>query len=166
MSAIVEDDADNPTRWRYFLRYMQGRICCSFTITKNFISISFTIFFAGKVNQKTIDPFDSTEEGYRNFILFAFHPSVTDTMGIFHMLRQFLVILDSILSKDGNTAPPPNVGIGENTLPPPMEQLVPNGFGLNWSYFNGIKEYIYPRKSPLEFLSGLSEDLGIVIAFI
>ena len=121
--------------------------------------------FTGKVNQKTIDPFDSTEEGYRNFILFAFHPSVTDTMGIFHMLRQFLVILDSILSKDGNTAPPPNVGVGENTLPPPMEQLVPNGFGLNWSYFNGIKEYIYPRKSPLEFLSGLSEDLGI-IAFI
>ena len=117
--------------------------------------------FTGKVNQKTIDPFDSTEEGYRNFILFAFHPSVTDTMGTFHMLRQFLVILDSILSKDGNTAPVPNVGVGENTLPPPMEQLVPNGFGLNWSYFNGIKEYIYPRKSPLEFLSGLSEDLGI-----
>ena len=126
----------------------------------------FYCLFTGKVNQKTIDPFDSTEEGYRNFILFAFHPSVTDTMGIFHMLRQFLVILDSILSKDGNTAPPPNVGIGENTLPPPMEQLVPNGFGLNWSYFNGIKEYIYPRKSPLEFLSGLSEDLGIVIALI
>ena len=97
LSAIVEDDAEDYTRWRYFLRYMQG-----------------------KVNQKTIDPFDSKEEGYRNFIFFAFHPSVTDTVGMFHMLRQFLVILDSILDKDGYTAPP-IVGVGENTLPPTLE---------------------------------------------
>ena len=26
-------------------------------------------------------------------------------------------------------------------------------FGFTWSHFNSIKEYIYPRKSPLEFLS-------------
>ena len=80
LAAIIEDDSDISTRWRYFLRYMQG-----------------------KVNQRTIEPFDSTEEGFRNFILFTFHPCITDTIGVFHMLRQFLVILDSILAQDGNT---------------------------------------------------------------
>ena len=80
LAAITEDDSDVSTRWRYFLRYMQG-----------------------KVNQRTIEPFDSTEEGFRNFILFTFHPCITDTVGAFHMLRQFLVILDSILAQGGNT---------------------------------------------------------------
>ena len=138
LSAIVEDEADEPTRWRYFLRYMQG-----------------------KVNQRTIDPFDSTEEGYRNFIIFTFHPSVTDTVGVFHLLRQFLVILDSILALDGNTAPLPDVGVaGEShSLPPPIEQLIHQQLSYatikEWSGFNSFKEYIYSRKSPLEFLGGV-----------
>ena len=116
----------------------------------------------GKVNRSTIDPFDSTEEGYRNFILFAFHPSITDTVGIFHMLRQFLVILDSILVMDGNTAPPPNVGLTENSILPPSleEKIVPNSFaGFSWSHLNSIRDYILPRKSPLEFLGGAANSL-------
>ena len=64
MSAIVEDDSEQATRWRYFLRHMQG-----------------------KINQRTIDPYDENEEGYRCFILMAFHPSITDTVGVFHLMR-------------------------------------------------------------------------------
>lgn len=136
LAAIIEDDSDVSTRWRYFLRYMQG-----------------------KVNQRTIEPFDATEEGFRNFILFTFHPCITDTVGVFHMLRQFLVILDSILSQDGNTAPPPDVGVAEPSLPPSIETLVQVHYTLkDWVPLNSIKEYIYPRKSPLEFLGQQSEE--------
>ncbi len=41
----------------------------------------------GKINQRTIEPFDATEEGFRCFILMAFHPSITDTVGVFHLMR-------------------------------------------------------------------------------
>ena len=131
LAAIIEDDSDISTRWRYFLRYMQG-----------------------KVNQRTIEPFDATgEEGFRNFILFTFHPCITDTIGVFHMLRQFLVILDSILAQDGNTGPPPDIGVADQSLPPSIESLVPLTYSLkDWVPLNSIKEYIYPRKSPLESL--------------
>ena len=135
LAAIIEDDSDISTRWRYFLRYMQG-----------------------KVNQRTIEPFDSTEEGFRNFILFTFHPCITDTIGVFHMLRQFLVILDSILAQDGNTGPPPDVGVADTSLPPPIENLVPLSYTLkDWVPFNSMKEYIYPRKSPIESLNSSFE---------
>ena len=131
LAAIVEDEADIDTRWRYFLRYMQG-----------------------KVNQRNIEPFDATEEGFRNFILFTFHPSVTDTVGVFHMLRQFLVILDSILVLDGNTAPPPDVGVALNmTLPPPIDPFLSPSYSLReWATpsITSLRDYIYPRKSPLE----------------
>ena len=132
LAAIVEDDADSATRWRYFLRYMQGR-----------------------VNQRNIEPFDATEEGFRNFILFTFHPSVTDTVGVFHMLRQFLVILDSILVLDGNTAPPPDVGVvAQNALPPPIDPFLSSqSYSLReWATpsITSLRDYIYPRKSPLE----------------
>ena len=112
----------------------------------------------GKVNQRTIEPFDSTEEGFRNFILFTFHPCITDTIGVFHMLRQFLVILDSILAQDGNTGPPPDVGVADTSLPPPIENLVPLSYTLkDWVPFNSMKEYIYPRKSPIESLNSSFE---------
>ena len=43
---------------------------------------------------------------FRSFILMAFHPSVTDTMGALHLARQFLITLDRILEEDssGSTA--------------------------------------------------------------
>ena len=112
----------------------------------------------GKVNQRTIEPFDSTEEGFRNFILFAFHPCITDTVGVFHMLRQFLVILDSILVQDGNTAPLPDVGVAHNhSLSPSVESLIAPTYSLkDWVPINSIRDYIYPRKSPLEFLGQIS----------
>jgi hypothetical protein len=54
LSAIIEDDSPVDTRWRYFLRYFQG-----------------------KVNQEDIADFDSEDEGFRSFILMSFHPSIT-----------------------------------------------------------------------------------------
>ena len=139
LAAIIEDDSDISTRWRYFLRYMQG-----------------------KVNQRTIEPFDSTEEGFRNFILFTFHPCITDTIGAFYMLRQFLVILDSILAQDGNTGPPPDVGVADLSLPPPIEHLVPLTYSLkDWVPLNSIKEYIYPRKSPVESLRSFEQETEV-----
>ena len=139
LAAIMEDEADSGTRWRYFLRYMQG-----------------------KVNQRNIEPFDATEEGFRNFILFTFHPSVTDTVGVFHMLRQFLVILDSILVLDGNTAPPPDVGVAHSaTLPPPIDPFLSPSYSLReWATpsISSLRDYIYPRKSPLECWGNNSEE--------
>ncbi len=76
MAAIVEDDSPESTRWRYFLRYFQG-----------------------KWNGCTIANFDEEEEGFRSFILITFHPAITDTLGSFHLCRQFLLILDSILEQ-------------------------------------------------------------------
>ena len=71
------------------------------------------------------------------------------------MLRQFLVILDSILAQDGNTGPPPDVGVvAHNSLPPSIEHLVPLNYSLkDWVPFSSIKEYIYPRKSPIEVMT-------------
>jgi len=76
VAAIIEDDSPVATRWRYFLRYFQGR-----------------------VNGQTIPNFDEEEEGHRSFILMTFHPSVTDALGSFHLTRQFLQILDNILAQ-------------------------------------------------------------------
>lgn len=42
MAAIIEDDAPTETRWRYFLRYFQG-----------------------KVNQEDIADYDEEDEGFR-----------------------------------------------------------------------------------------------------
>ena len=42
----------------------------------------------------------------RSFILMAFHPSVTDTMGALHLARQFLVTLDRILEEDSSGSTP------------------------------------------------------------
>ena len=79
------------------------------------------------------------------------------TVGVFHMLRQFLVILDSILAQDGNTGPPPDVGVADDSLPPSIESLVPLTYSLkDWVPLNSIKEYIYPRKSPMESLKRTS----------
>ena len=115
----------------------------------------------GKVNRRTIDPFDSTEEGFRNFILFTFHPYITDTVGVFHMLRQFLVILDSILAQDGNTGPPiSDIGPTDHSFPPSVENLVPTAYSLkDWVPLGTLKEYIYPRKSALEPLGSKDPEV-------
>ena len=42
----------------------------------------------------------------RSFILMAFHPSVTDTMGALHLARQFLITLDRILEEDSSGSTP------------------------------------------------------------
>ena len=42
LAAIIEDDAPTETRWRYFLRYFQG-----------------------KVNQEDIADYDEEDEGFR-----------------------------------------------------------------------------------------------------
>ena len=43
---------------------------------------------------------------FRSFILMAFHPSVTDTMGALHLARQFLITLDRILEEDSSGSTP------------------------------------------------------------
>ena len=91
IAAILEDDSSVETRWRYFLRYFQG-----------------------KVNQADIDKFDEEEDGFRSLILMTFHPSVTDTIGSFHLARQFLLILDTILEQDSSSVRVPNESLDEN----------------------------------------------------
>ncbi len=76
----MEDDSPVSTRWRYFLRYFQG-----------------------KVNGQTIANYDEEEEGFRSVILMTFHPSITDSLGSFHLTKQFLTILDAILEQVCNT---------------------------------------------------------------
>ncbi len=76
LRAIFDDSIESSTQWRYFLRYMQG-----------------------KVNNSDIADYDEDEEGFRSFLLVAFHPSITDPVGAFHLLRQFLMILDAILEQ-------------------------------------------------------------------
>ena len=41
--------------------------------------------------------YDENEEGHRSFILMAFHPSVTDIHGCFHLMKHFISILDTKL---------------------------------------------------------------------
>ena len=57
-----------------------------------------------------------------------------------------------------NTGPPPDVGVADTSLPPPIENLVPLSYTLkDWVPFNSMKEYIYPRKSPIESLNSSFE---------
>ncbi len=126
------------TRWRYFLRYFQG-----------------------KVNgQDNIANFDEEEEGFRSFILMTFHPSVTDTLGSFHLTRQFLLILDAILEQDGgnlNASLSPLASASED-IHQPVESLLPQSeSGIHFGDFFQMAKmaatsYVMPRRSPFEDL--------------
>ena len=50
------------------------------------------------------------------------------------------------------------MGVADTSLPPPIENLVPLSYTLkDWVPFNSMKEYIYPRKSPIESLNSSFE---------
>ena len=132
LQAIIEDDSPVSTRWRYFLRYFQG-----------------------KVNQADIDQYNEEEEGFRSFILMTFHPSITDTTGSLHLLKQFLIILDGILEQDSNSD---SIITYSNPieLHYPVESLLPsNESGFHFGDLfpmaqKVVGNYVLPRKSPLE----------------
>ena len=60
------------------------------------------------------------------------------------------------------TGPPPDVGLTDQTgLPPSVESLIPQAYSLkDWVPLNSLKEYIYPRKSPLESLKQTADGCG------
>lgn len=129
LEAIIEDDSSIETRWRYFLRYFQG-----------------------KLNQEDVENFDDTNEGFRSFILMTFHPSITDTLGSFHLLRQFLQILDVILEQDSSSSVQvyPQEG-----LHAPIEALLPtteNSFQITdlFPMAKAVGSFMMPRKSAIE----------------
>ena len=81
MEAIIEDDSEVDTRWRYYLRYMQGCL------------------------NQDIDSFEnslSLEEEGRSVIIMTFHPSITDVPGALYLAKQFMAILDKKLDNQGS----------------------------------------------------------------
>ena len=81
MEAIIEDDSEVDTRWRYYLRYMQGCL------------------------NQDIDSFEnslSLEEEGRSVIIMTFHPSITDVPGALYLAKQFMTILDKTLDNQGS----------------------------------------------------------------
>lgn len=133
IAAIIEDDSDVETRWRYFLRYFQG-----------------------KVNQSDIEKFDEDADGFRSFILMVFHPSITDTLGSFHLLRQFLVILDAILEENANVMTGES-GSHVEELHKPIEGLIPpSEYGFHLSDLKTVSKmvgsFVMPRKSPFDLV--------------
>ena len=111
MEAIIEDDSDNETRWRYYLRYLQVmRVCNCSIICAIFYKCIYN--FQGCLNQD-IDNFEnslSMEEEGRSVVIMSFHPSITDTTGAFYLAKQFMNILDKKLENDG----PIEIGEPEN----------------------------------------------------
>ena len=99
VEAIIEDDSSLETRWRYFLRYLQGRL------------------------NQDIDSFEemSSEEEGRSVVIMTFHPAITDTTGAFYLAKQFMSIMDMLLESDG----PLNLGEPEN-IPSSIESLLPS----------------------------------------
>jgi len=130
MEAIIEDDSDNETRWRYYLRYLQGCL------------------------NQDIDNFEnslSMEEEGRSVVIMSFHPSITDTTGAFYLAKQFMNILDKKLENDG----PIEIGEPEN-IPSSVESLLPSPdsmfhFGDFLPMMNSVVNHFIPtRKSPLD----------------
>lgn len=79
MEAIIEDDSDLETRWRYYLRYLQGCL------------------------NQDIESFENSlglEEEGRSVVIMAFHPAITDTPGALYWAKQFMTILDQKLESD------------------------------------------------------------------
>ena len=109
MEAIIEDDSDLETRWmmimmmmimimmmtrwRYYLRYLQGCL------------------------NQDIESFENSlgmEEEGRSVVIMTFHPAITDTPGALYWAKQFMSILDQKLESQ----PGPVSGAGES--PPAM----------------------------------------------
>ena len=79
MEAIIEDDSDLETRWRYYLRYLQGCL------------------------NQDIESFENSlglEEEGRSVVIMTFHPAITDTPGALYWAKQFMAILDQKLESD------------------------------------------------------------------
>ena len=79
MEAIIEDDSDLETRWRYYLRYLQGCL------------------------NQDIESFENSlglEEEGRSVVIMTFHPAITDTPGALYWAKQFMTILDQKLESD------------------------------------------------------------------
>lgn len=129
VEAIIEDDSSLETRWRYFLRYLQGRL------------------------NQDIDSFEevkSEEEG-RSVVIMTFHPAVTDTTGAFFLAKQFMSILDLLLQSEG----PLRLGEPEN-IPNSIENLLPStdsSFQLGdiFPMVRAVGNHFIPtRKSPFD----------------
>ena len=129
VEAIIEDDSSLETRWRYFLRYLQGRL------------------------NQDIDSFEekSSEEEGRSVVIMTFHPAITDTTGAFYLAKQFMSIMDMMLQSEG----PLKLGEPEN-IPSSIETLLPSpdsSFHLG-DLFPMVKavgnHFIPTRRSPFE----------------
>jgi len=132
VEAILEDDSSQETRWRYLLRYLQGRL------------------------NQDIDSFreekeEGAEEEGRSVIVMAFHPSITDITGAFYLARQFMALLDLQLESDG----PLQLGNPE-AITPSVETLIPSPdssfqFGDLFPMVKAVGSHFVPvRRSPLE----------------
>ena len=80
----------------------------------------------------------------------TFHPSITDTLGSFHLMRQFLSILDSSLEEAGKPASP-----SPETIHQSIESLLPPGeAGLHFQdafpLLKVIGSFMMPRKNLFE----------------
>ena len=136
LAAIVSEDAEVSTRWRYFLRYFQGN-----------------------VNGREVDRFDDEVEGFRSFILITIHPSITDTLGSFHLMRQFLSILDTSLEEGVISSSPATEDIHQaiETLLPPGESSIQISDTL--PMFKVIGSFMMPKKTAFEEHGELSFNL-------
>ena len=79
MEAIIEDDSDLETRWRYYLRYLQGCL------------------------NQDIESFENSlglEEEGRSVVIMTFHPAITDTPGARDWAKQVMSILDMKLESE------------------------------------------------------------------
>ena len=85
-------------------------------------------------------------------VVMTFHPSVTDTMGAFHLAKQFLVIMDLILESDGtplNPLPPEKIHSAVETLLPSPDATF--HFGDIFPMVKAVGNHFLPtRRSPYE----------------
>lgn len=143
VDAILEDDSSLETRWRYLLRYLQGRL------NQDIDS------FREEQGEKK----EAEEEG-RSVVIMTFHPSITDTTGAFYLAKQLMSLLDLLLDSDG----PLQLGQPE-AIPPCVETLLPSpdsAFQLG-DLFPMVKavgsHFVASRRSPLEpLLRGGAEE--------
>lgn len=138
IQAILEDDSSVETRWRYILRYMQGRL------------------------NRDIDSFEREceEEEGRSVILMTFHPCITDATGALHLANQFMSILDLKLQLGEEPLslgdPEPFPKSLESLLPPPDSLFQ---FGDLVPLVKAVGSHFIPlRRSPFEDLLVTRED--------
>ncbi|XP_023337320.1 uncharacterized protein LOC111708242 isoform X2 [Eurytemora carolleeae] len=99
VEAIIEDDSNLETRWRYLLRYMQGQL------------------------NRDIENFgESEDEEGRSIVFISFHPSITDVPGSLNLAKQFMDILELKLQTSDE---PLSLG-GTGEFPPSLETILPS----------------------------------------